>query len=588
VTRSGAFRSGAAALIALLLATAPAFAAKSSGSRGYSKARDAAFQSLGERYIQHELATRPQLATRLGIHDHDDRLIPVTGVSLAEDAQWTRQLQGEIQKIPRAALSPERQLEYDLLRARLAGDLLEIETLKPFEHDPSAYLELVAGSIQSLLQRDFASPCRRLHAVSRRLRQVPEVLRAARINLRQPSRLATEVAIEQYAGVLRLDREGIGALSARCKDPALQGDVAEADSVALRAVEDFIRYLRRDLLPRSEDRYAIGAEAWHELLAARELDAPPADSLLARGHRALVDTRARMTQVAERITPGAGMRAALDTLAASHPPADSLVAFVKSRLGDVRSFLVERRLLTLPSREDLTVRATPPFQRSLSFASLDPPGVWEKNSTAAYYNVTPVERSWPDARAQQHLGFFNRWSTDIVTIHEALPGHDVQTRAARRLSSRLRQFLVSGANVEGWAHYCEQMMLEEGFGKGDPRYELAQLDAALLRIGRLVASISIHTRGMTLAEAQKFFEEECLMPEANAVREARRAALDPMVLVYTLGKWRILELRDEVRAARGSRFQLREFHDAFLRQGPSALPVARIGVLRELAPDALR
>ena len=169
-----------------------------------------------------------------------------------------------------------------------------------------------------------------------------------------------------------------------------------------------------------------------------------------------------------------------------------------------------------------------------------------------------------------------------MSIHEALPGHYYQFLALQRVHSRLRQVLSAGSNTEGWAHYCEQMMIEEGYGGGDPRYELAQLSLAIGRIGRLIVGISMHTQGMTYDEAEKLFEQRCYMAPINAAREARRGALDPTYLVYTLGKWRILELRDEVRRRLGPRFRLREFHDVFLKQGGSPLPVVRAAVLREL------
>jgi uncharacterized protein (DUF885 family) len=236
----------------------------------------------------------------------------------------------------------------------------------------------------------------------------------------------------------------------------------------------------------------------------------------------------------------------------------------------------------MPEREDLRVRETPPFRRGTSFASMESPGVWERVASEAYYNVTPIEPEWTEQQKRDHLGFFNRWASEIVSIHEALPGHYYQFLALKKLPSRLRQVLGSGSNSEGWAHYCEQMAIEEGYGGGDPRYELAQLQLALQRLGRFVVGISMHTRGMTLEEAQRVFEERCAMEPVNAAREARRGALDPTYLVYTLGKWRILELREEARRQLGPSFRLGAFHDAFLRQGHSALPVVRAALLAEI------
>jgi uncharacterized protein (DUF885 family) len=171
-----------------------------------------------------------------------------------------------------------------------------------------------------------------------------------------------------------------------------------------------------------------------------------------------------------------------------------------------------------------------------------------------------------------------------VSIHEALPGHYYQFLALRRSPSRLRQMFTSGSYTEGWAHYCEEMAIEQGFGGGDPRYELAQQWLALQRLGRLIVGISLHTQGMTYDDAERLFREQCWMAPVNASREARRGTMDPTYLVYTLGKWRILELRDELRAQLGPRFDLRVFHDAFLHQGPIPISIARAALLTELAP----
>jgi uncharacterized protein (DUF885 family) len=247
--------------------------------------------------------------------------------------------------------------------------------------------------------------------------------------------------------------------------------------------------------------------------------------------------------------------------------------------------LREHRLITLPERENLIVRETPAFQRSLSFASMSSPGVWERRATEAYYNVTPPDSDWSPDRRRDHLAFFNRYAAAIVSVHEALPGHYYQFLALKKVPSRLRQALTSGSNTEGWGHYCEQMAIEAGFGGGDPRFELAQLSLAIQRIGRLIAGISLHTQGMTYEQAVDLFETRCYMARVNAEREARRGTLDPTYLVYTLGKWRILDLRDEIRAKLGARYNAQRFHDAFLAQGGAPLPVARAGVLHAFGLD---
>ena len=553
-----------------------------------AQAEDPRLVRLGDEFLDHWLSRSPQLATRLGLHDRDDLLNPVTEASLEQDAAWLRDFRTRLSTLPRASLSFDRALEYDLLAARTERELLDLEALRPFENNPNAYLDLVAGSIQSLLDRDFAPFCVRLRLASRRLMQVPEVLRAAQVNLKNPPRLFTEVAISQFQGALRLYREQLPAAAEGCKDSGIQADVAEAAASAARATETFLAFLKDVLLPRSNGSFALGKELYQKRLALDEMDSTPVDSLLARGWAQLAETQRRMEVVAERIAPGRGVRAALDTLEREAPAAGDLTSFVAAELDSIRAFLRAKSLVTLPARENLMVRETPVFRRSLSFASMSPPGVWEHRATEAYYNVTPAETSWTDQQKRDHLAFFNRYAAAIVSIHEALPGHYYQFLALRTVPSRLRQVSSAASNTEGWAHYCEQMAIEEGFGGGDPRFELAQLAMAQQRIGRLVVGISMHTQGMTYEEAVRLFEERCAMAPVNAEREARRGAIDPTDLAYTLGKWRILELRDEVRHGLGARYSPRVFHDAFLKQGGSPLPLVRAAMLRALKIDPAR
>jgi uncharacterized protein (DUF885 family) len=543
---------------------------------------DARFARLAGQFLDHWLARRPHVATRLGLHATDGLLLPVTQASMVEDTQWLRDFRGRLRAVRRDDLIFDRALEYDVLAARVERELLDFEVIRPYENNPNVYIELVAGSIQSLLQRDFAPLCQRLRSATRRLAQVPEVLRAARVNLRNPPRIYTEIALAQFPGVLQLYRAELPAVAASCRDPRAQGDLAEADSVAVRAAEEFMQYLRDDLLPRSNGSFALGKETYQRKLACDEMETAPVDTLLAQAWRALEETRARMEALAGGIAPGGGVAAALDTLERDAPDGRDLVPFVAGELDRIRAFLRDTKPITMPLREDLIVREMPAFRRGTWFAAMESPGVWERHATEAYYDVTPAESTWTDQQKRDHLGFFNRFTIDFVSIHEALPGHYYQSLALRTMRSRVRQVFGSGTSSEGWAHYCEQMAIEQGFGGGDPRYELAQLELAIQRLGRFVAGISLHTQGMTYGEAVRLFEERCYLSPVNAEREARRCVIEPTCLVYTLGKWRILDLRDEVRRRMGPRFKLRDFHDAFLRQGASPLPVVRAGLLRDL------
>lgn len=537
---------------------------------------------LGEAFIDWQMRTRPHLATRYGIHDHDGRLEPVTAATIDRDIAWLRDFRAKVADVDSARLDPDHRWDRRALLTRVDAELVALTVTEVWRRDPTQYIALVAGSIQSLVQRRFSSPCARLQLAVRRLRQVPEVLRAARVLLDRPTRPATEAAIRQFEGTLRLYREGVRDGLSECEEGLFQAELAEADTLAIQAVESFIVHLRTGLLPRADSVFALGREAYALKLRYEEMETTPVESLLARGERELEASHARVIALATYVTTDRSVASALDSLYSRAPVAGGEVEFVSEGLSRISAFIEERQLLTMPRTDGLRVRETPPFQRGTSLASMDAAGPWEHDARESWYNVLPADSAWSETDRREHLAALNRWSVDVVTIHEALPGHYVQALVHARLKSRLRQFLRTGTNLEGWAHYCELMMIEHGFGADDPRYAFAQELATLRRLGRFVAGLSMHTRGMTLAEATRLFEDRCFLEPVDAAREARRGAVDPTYAVYTLGRWRILDLREEVRRRLGRRFRIAEFHDALLQAGPGPLPLVRERVLRRL------
>jgi uncharacterized protein (DUF885 family) len=272
-------------------------------------------------------------------------------------------------------------------------------------------------------------------------------------------------------------------------------------------------------------------------------------------------------------------------MGASHPPADSLVAAAAGTLGALRAFLVEKEIVTLPTSETCAVVPMPPFH--WGFAAMNSPGSFESLATDAYYYVRTPDPSWTPEKQEEHLQVFSTWGLGILSIHEAYPGHFVQGEVARRTPSPIRRFVSDYAYVEGWAHYSEQMLIDEGFGGGDPRYRMAQLRDALRRLCRFVAAIGIHTGEMSIDEAARLFEEKAFLEPFPARLEAERGAFDPGYLNYTLGKMAILKLRNDWKEQKPERYSLKEFHDRFLSAGPIPIPIVREEMLGPHAGPAL-
>jgi len=305
----------------------------------------------------------------------------------------------------------------------------------------------------------------------------------------------------------------------------------------------------------------------------------PIAQLIRDGERELRRTQEEMRSLAQEITPGRDVVFALQTLGRDHPTADGLVGDTRAELDRIRAFVRTQEILTPPARENLIVSETPEYARSTSFASMDAPGPFERTASEAYFYVTPPDAQWDARRREEHLSFYNRSSLPVISMHEVYPGHYYQYLALKSQPSRVRTVLASASFVEGWAHYCEQMMLDEGFGGNNPKLRLAQLNLALLRLCRYLVGLRMHTAGMSFEQGVDFFMREGYQERVNAEREARRGTLDPTYLVYTLGKMEILKLREEWRTRLGSSFRLGEFHDRLLSFGMPPIKIVRLAML---------
>jgi len=360
-------------------------------------------------------------------------------------------------------------------------------------------------------------------------------------------------------------------------DAALMAELEKAAGEALAAARDFNGWLEKDLKPRSTGSYAVGAETYAALLRADEMVTMPIPELLAIGEAQLAKDHEAFIATARNIDATKTPAEVMSAMSADHPTADDLIPAVARSLEEVRSYVVEKGIMTVPSEVRARVAETPLYDRGSSFASMDTPGPFEEKATEAFYYVTPVEKEWDAKRKDEHLRLYNRPVIALIDIHEAYPGHYVQFLYAPRFATKTRKLTGAATNSEGWAHYAEQMMIDEGFGGGDPRYRLAQLSEALVRDCRFVTGIKLHTAGWTVEQGAKLCEEKGFMEPANAFEEARRGTFDPTYLYYTLGKLEILKLRDEYRQKTGA--SLKQFHDTFIAQGPLPIPLVRKALL---------
>jgi uncharacterized protein (DUF885 family) len=568
-----------AALLALLLALAqPGCGSKQAPDQPGPGSPAQRFATLSQRYLDEYAASHPVTATDWGIHTYDRALRDLGAAGIQARVRQVRALLTEVEAIDRASLRGPAYHDHRLLEYALRAELLVLEEERAWQKNPMIYNSEVASGMASLVDRDFAPLPERLRALIARMDAIPAVFAAARANLRSVPELFAETAIDLTRGTVSFLKTDLpAALAAHGMarvDPALAADYQRAHAKALAEVEGFLAWLERDVLPGANGDFRLGRELYQrKLLYEEHVDLTP-EALRDMNEAAIARYHAWVAREAARIDPGKTPAEVMAAIADDYPAPDALLDTARQYMDQARQFIIDRRLLTLPSDDRPIVRPTPAYAR-IGFASMSTPGPFETRATQAYYNITTVEPGWDQAQVHQHLTYFNRPGLLGITVHEAFPGHFVQLLYRPALPTALRKVLQPGSLVEGWAHYTEQMMVDEGLGQGAPEVRLAQLRRALQRHARWYAGLALHVFDVPVEEAAKRFQEIAYFAAFPALRETQRGSYNPTYLYYALGRMQILDLREQYRAhqqARGEDFSLQEFHDRFLRLGlPASL-----------------
>jgi hypothetical protein len=519
----------------------------------------------------------PTTATSAGIHTYDGQLEDYSKIGVSKREAELKKFQSEFSKLP---ASPDRDLVLNSIRA----GLLEIETVRMWERNPDNYSSGITNSAFVIMSRTFAPPEARLKVLTARERLMPQVLADARANLKNPPRIYTEVAIEQMQGNISFFRNDVPLAFKAVTDAALLKDFQAANSAVIAALGDYEKWLKEDLLPRSKGDFRLGAANYAKKLLYEEMVDIPLDHLLKIGYDDLHKNQKAFAETAARVDRSKTPQQILAELEKDHPTGDKLLDTFRGTLTGLREFIEAHKIVTIPSPVPPILEETPPFMRALTFASMDTPGPYETVAKEAFFNVTLPEKGWPADRVEDFLGAFNRGTIISTAIHEAYPGHYVQFLWMQHVDSKVRKLLGANSNAEGWAHYSEQMMLDEGYASEDPRIKLGQLQDALLRDARYIVGIEMHTGKRTFDQGIEFFEKEGYQTHETAVREAKRGTSDATYLYYTLGKLQIMKLREDYRKLKGSSFSLEEFHDSFMKQGFPPIKIVRKALLGDDSP----
>ncbi|MGH7864926.1 MAG: DUF885 domain-containing protein, partial [Candidatus Binataceae bacterium] len=534
---------------------------------------DPAFRAEVARFIGEELRLFPERATYVGEHRYDGRVDDLTRGGIAAIVAHAKRWRRTFTALDAKSLSAPNEADREWLLARLDGYLLWNEQLRSYETDPSMYLP--TSGVYSLVIRDFAPLEKRMQLVTARAKASLAKLEAARVNLiaKRTAKISVEIALAELDGSLRFLRTDLPKLFDSIAEGPEKREFAAANRNLIAQTRAYEHWLRTDLLATASGNYAIGADAYRRMLRDSDLVDTPLEELERVGARELGRLHKRMVETAAKIDPGKTPAEVIEAVTANPPPAGKVLPTVAAGLAKLRDYVRAKKIATIPSEVLPIVRETPPFRRATTFASMSTPGPFEK-ATEAYFYVTLPDPSWPPQRQGQLLRFYAPPTISDTSVHEAYPGHYVQFLNNRLNPDLVRALYSSGANAEGWALYCEEMMLDEGLHDGDPRYRLVQIQMALMRAVRYLVGLHMHTGGMTVDEAAALFEKRAYMTPNNARMEALRGTQDPGYLRYQLGKLMILKLREDVRSREGPSFELGRFHDRFLREG--ALPIKLI------------
>jgi uncharacterized protein (DUF885 family) len=536
------------------------------------------FHDLGERYLEAMFHFAPNHGSAAGLHEYDWRQPDLSGEAIRARVREVQTCARELAAIHPGDLSADDAFDYRLLQSALESEIYQWEAEQDYLRNPLWYGR--ALDLTPFLARNYAPLEERVRAAIGYLQNTPRVLRAARENL-QPNvpRPFLTISLEMYEGMLAFYDKDLAATAAQVNNEALKAELESTRLTARAAVVGFLQDLKERYLPDASDDYAIGAEKYSQMLRAGELVDMPLEMVLRVGERDLERNLAAAHEVARQIDPKRTPGELAEMLKRDHPTADELIPTTRALLEEIRQFLIDQDIIGVPSEIRALVEPTPEFLR-WAFAMMDTPGPFEKVATEAYYYITPPDPDWPPEKQEEWLTSFNRSLLKGISVHEAYPGHYIHfLHVNHRTRGKLRQLIHSYAFVEGWAHYAEEMMLEVGFGDHDPRLRLAQLEEALVRNCRYVCAIKLHTQGMTVDEATKFFMDNAFMDETPARKEALRGTFDPGYLNYTLGKLMILKLREDLRARQGANFNLKKFHDDLLSYGAPPLPLVRAAML---------
>ena len=535
-------------------------------------------EAFSKKFLRGLLATYPARASNMGLHGYDGLVTDYGPSSMARRVSDLKAYREELAAIASDAPPAQAWLDDQLMRLAIERELFEWETLREWARNPMVYI--YSCDVSPYVKRNYAPLPARLKAITAHLSHVPAVLSQARANLELPMpRTFAQTSLDIVLGTLGFLRDELPPQLASVEEAVLMSRFSGAQGRAIAALEALATWLRGEVLPKANEQYAIGADAYRKMLQVGEAVELSLEKLLAFAEADLARNTAEFKVVAHKIAPDQSPAEVMRDMAHHHPSAHELIPTVQKVMENLRAFIIERGLVSIPADLRPMIAETPGFLR-WAFAMMDTPGAFDKVATEAFYYITPPEKDWPEAKVEEWLTAFNYSMLESTSAHEGWPGHYLHWLHFRNSPTPITKALEAYTFSEGWAHYVEQIMVEEGYRESEPHFHLAQLAEALPRDVRVICAIGLHTQGMSVDEATRRFMNDAYMEELPARKEAERGTFDPGYLAYTLGKLMVLKLRRDYTSEQSNAFSLKRFHDTFLSFGAPPIPLVRKMMLR--------
>jgi uncharacterized protein (DUF885 family) len=552
----------------------------------FATSQDDAFQKIAHDYVELYLRANPEQATDLGDHRFDGQLTDYSSEARVKDLATQKEFRDKLKAIDGSQLTGPNSIDFRILKENIDYQIFRAEELKEPEWNPLVYMQSLANSLYLLVARDFAPAEKRIPNLRQRMEKIPGVIAQAKANLQHPPRVHTETAIEQTQGAISLVRDGLAPLLDQ--KPQMKNELAPLQEKTAAALADYKKWLHNDLLPRSDGNFRLGAEKYRKKLRFALASDMPMEEVMKRARTDLQQTQTAIYETAlplyKKYFPNADAAAladkhkvtaaVLDKLAEQHPDDATIVGYAQKILAEATDFVKQHNLVAVPSAP-LDVIAMPEFKRGVAIAYCDSPGPLDKNGRT-FFAVAPTPKDWSKERKESFFREYNNYMIRDLTVHEAMPGHYLQLAHANEFHAPtlVRAIFRSGAFIEGWAVYCEQVMAEQGYG--GPEVKMQQLKMRLRAIANAILDQSIHAGDMTEQQAMDLMTKEAFQQEGEAVAKWKRARLTSAQLsTYFVGATEHLDLRAAEEKKLGDQFNLKKYNDQVISYGSPPVKYVR-------------